>query len=78
MHMTRAGDEAIKAIKGKESTATNKSFFYTRTQVVNEIDCSTTRQQQSQGNWRQVSWKSQVLAKQMSINDGPSSFASDC
>lgn len=55
MHMTRAGDEAIKAIKGKESTATNKSFFFTRTQVVNEIDCSTTRQQQSQGNWRQVS-----------------------
>lgn len=27
MHMTRAGDEAIKAIKGKESAATNKSFF---------------------------------------------------
>lgn len=46
MHMTRAGDEAIKAIKGKESAATNKSFFYT--QDVNEIDCSTTRQQQSQ------------------------------
>lgn len=46
----------------------NKSFF--STQVVNEIDCSTTRQQQSQGNWRQVAWKSQVLAKQMSINDG--------
>lgn len=72
MHMTRAGDEAIKVIKGKESTATNKSFF--STQVVNEIDCSTTRQKQSQGNWRQLSWKSQVLAKQMSINDGPTAL----
>lgn len=48
----------------------NEQEFFLSTQVVNEIDCSTTMQQQSRGNWRQVLWKSQVLAKQMSINDG--------
>lgn len=58
LHMTRAGDEAIKAIEAiAEKNQQHESFGLSMRLIVPA-----------------PSPKSQVLAKQMSINDGPTAL----